>query len=115
MSGDCHFDLLCRGPHAMVSLVNRRPVHLKEEIERLAREWDCIADRVDCHTLLVDCSKVELMSSAMLSKLIVLQRRLKQKEIRLTLFGLRPEVREVLRWTKLDRFFDPEGSRHAGR
>ena len=46
------------------------------------------------------------MCSATLGKLIVLQRRLKKKEAKLVLFGLSPGVREVLKWTKLDRFFE---------
>ena len=42
----------------------------------------------------------------MLSSLIVLQRRLKQKGGRLILRGLRTEIRRTLSWTKLDRFFE---------
>ena len=42
----------------------------------------------------------------MLSRLILLQRRLKQKRARLVLSGLRAEARAVSSWTKLDRFFE---------
>ncbi len=44
----------------------------------------------------------------MLSKLIVLQRRLKLKGAKLVLTGLHPEVREVMSWTRLDRYFEIE-------
>ena len=42
----------------------------------------------------------------MLSRLIVLQRRLKQKGGTLILRGLRSEVRRILMWTKLDRLVE---------
>jgi anti-anti-sigma regulatory factor len=45
----------------------------------------------------------------MLSKLILLERRLKRRGIRLVLSDLRDEVRRVLRWTKLDRLFEING------
>jgi anti-anti-sigma regulatory factor len=44
----------------------------------------------------------------MLGKLFSLQGRLKQREARLVLSGLRDEVRDVLRWTRLDRFLEIE-------
>jgi anti-anti-sigma regulatory factor len=47
----------------------------------------------------------------MLSKLISLQRRLRQKGGKLVLSGLRPAVRKVLGWTKLDRFFEIDEER----
>ena len=55
---------------------------------------------------MVDCSNVQLMGSEMLSNLILLQRRLARKRARLLLSGLRAEVREVLGWTRLDRYFE---------
>ena len=54
----------------------------------------------------MDCSNVKVLSSEMLSKLILLQRRLKLKDGKLILCGMRGEVREVLSWTKLDQFFE---------
>jgi anti-anti-sigma regulatory factor len=38
----------------------------------------------------------------------MLRRRLKLKNVRLVLSGLRAEIREVLRWTRLDRFLEIE-------
>jgi anti-anti-sigma factor len=76
------------------------------EIVKLAGEWKSVADRADCKSLVVDCSNAPVLSSDMLSKLILLQWRLKQKEAKVVLSGLRAEVREVLRWTRLDRFFE---------
>ena len=77
-----------------------------DEVAELTREWNSVADRADCRTLVMDCSNIQLLSSSMLSRLIVLQRRLKQKGGTLILRGLRSEVRRILMWTKLDRLIE---------
>jgi len=100
-----HLELLSRGPMSRVRLLNHRP-YCAERVARLSSEWNTVADRADCRTLVVDCSNVPLLSSEMLSKLILLQRRLNLKNARLVLAGLRAEVREVLKWARLDRFLE---------
>ena len=102
-----HLELLCRGPVSRVRILNHGPF-CDERIAALASEWNSIADRADCRALIVDCSNVRALRSEMLSKLILLQRRLKQKEATLVLSGLHTEAREVLSWTRLDRFFTIE-------
>ena len=77
------------------------------QVAELTSKWNSLAEPGDSSSLVVDCSNVQLLSSAMLSKLILLQCRLKRKrKARVVLFGLRAEVREVLKWTKLDRYFE---------
>ena len=100
-----HLELLRRGSASVVRLLNHRPLGAGEVAE-LTSEWNTIADCADCRSLRIDCSQVTMMSSDLLSRLVVLQRRLKQKEGKLILCGLCPEVREVFRWTKLDHFFE---------
>ncbi len=100
-----HFELLNRGAVSTVRLLNPMPL-CDGEIAELTNEWNAVADGVDCRELIVDCSPVRLLDSGMLSKLIVLQRRLNRKNAKLVLSGLRAGVREVLRWTRLDRFFE---------
>ena len=75
-------------------------------IANLTLRWKPAGDRANCQALFVDCWNVRVLNSQMLSKLIVLERQLKQRGIRLVLFDLRDEVHRVLRWTKLDRFFE---------
>ena len=99
-----HFELLSRGPVSRVRLLNHRPL-CPEKLAELTAEWNSVADRADCRALYVDCSNVRLLNSELLSKLILLERRLQQKGARLVLIGLREEVREVLSWTRLDRYF----------
>ncbi len=101
-----HLELLSSGPVTRVRLVDQTPAYHEQEIAELVAEWNAVAEAADCQTLVMDCSNVKLLSSVMLSKLIVLQRRLKQKKGKLILCGIRAEVREVLSWTKLDQFFE---------
>ena len=100
-----YLEVLEAGPVSKARLLNHRPFHA-DELARLADEWNAVADRPDCQTLVMDCSNVTVLSSEMLSKLVLLQRRLKEKKANLILSGLRAEVREVLSWTRLDRFFE---------
>ena len=103
-----HLELLSSGPVTRVRLVDQLPAYHQKEIEELAAEWNSVAETADCRTLVMDCSNVKVLSSEMLSKLILLQRQLKQKQGNLILSGIRAEVREVLSWTKLGKFFEIE-------
>ena len=64
-----------------------------------------VNDGSECKAIFVNCSKIRVLSSEMLGRLLLLQWQMKQKGARLVLSGLRDEVRDVLSWTKLDRFF----------
>ena len=100
-----YLELLGSGPVSRVRLLTQGPLG-GERIAELAEEWNSVADHAECRTLVVNCSKIEVLSSEMLSKLVLLQRRLKQKDGKVVLCGIRGEVREVLSWTRLDRFFE---------
>ena len=100
-----HLELLSDGPVSRVRLLNHGRF-CAENVAELTDEWNSVADCADCRTLFVDCSNVDVLGSEMLSKLVLLQRRLKLKKGKLILGGIRHELREVLNWTKLDRFFE---------
>lgn len=101
-----HLEMLASGPVSRVRLLGQSPAYHENQIAELAAELHSVAGAADCRTLIMDCSNVKILSSEMLSKLIVLQRQLQQKEGKLILCGIRAEVREVLSWTKLDQFFE---------
>lgn len=101
-----HLELLSNGPVSRVRLVGQWPAYHEQEIRELIAELNSVAEAADCRTIVMDCANVKVLSSEMLSKLILLQRQLNQKEGKLILCGLRGEVREVLSWTKLDKFFE---------
>jgi len=100
-----NLELLNRGPVSRVRLLDCKPFGT-ENYSELTNEWNSVTDGADCRELWVDCSNVQFLSSELLSRLIVLKRRLQQKNARLVLSGLRAETREVLSWTRLDRFFE---------
>lgn len=105
MAGYRHLELFSRGPISVIRLLSQRRYSL-EEVAELVEEWNCVADHPDCRTLVVDCSRVVVLSSAVLGRLIALEQRLRQKEGRLVLCGVRAEARQMLSWTKLDRLFE---------
>ena len=106
MSGIADVEQLSCGPVSVVRLKNHD--HSKPYAVEDVAQWLAMADRTNCRTLVVDCSNVEFMSSAMLSKLVILQRRMRENRGELVLCHLRAEVRELLEWTKLDSFFNIE-------
>ena len=108
-----HLELLDSGPASRVRLLNHMS-YSDEEAAELINEWNSVADRADCRTLFVDCSRIRILNSALLNHLVLLRRRLKRKEAKLVLCGVNAETREVLGWTKLDRFFEIEEDQFAG-
>ena len=68
---------------------------LKEVVEKAAEE-----------KFVVDFSQVNYLSSSALGMLIGLQRRVMQKKGQIRLSGIKPEIMEVFRITKLDTVFD---------
>jgi anti-sigma B factor antagonist len=75
--------------------IDRMSAGMKEVIETAAES-----------KFLFDFDRVEYLSSNALGMLIGLQRRIAQRKGRLKLAGIRPEVMEVFRITKLDTVFD---------
>ena len=65
-----------------------------------------VADRPDCHRLLLDFSGVAQLSSAMLAQLVRLHRKMKPKGETLRLCGVNSQLRSVFATTRLDRLFD---------
>ncbi len=55
--------------------------------------------------LVLDCSEVNLISSSMLSKLILIQRRIDATRGKLRLCELSPILQQVFRTSNLDRLF----------
>jgi anti-anti-sigma factor len=102
-----HLELLDREHAAVVRILRPRPMN-DQELAEVVAEWNAIADRPDCQTFVIDCSRVQLLSSRMLSRFVVLQRRMARKGGKLILRGLQPSVREILGRTRLDRFFEIE-------
>ena len=87
-----------------VSRPNRESMKLHRPVDLV--HWQLTIDRSRCRKLVVDCSGVEMMSSDTIGRLLILQRRMRERGGRLILSGLREEVRQMFAWTKLDRCFE---------
>lgn len=85
------------------------PEALLDRLSQLGR-----ASAVGASRLVADFSDVRMMDSAVLGRLITLHRRCQRMGRRLAVRGLRPEVREVFRLTKLDRVLDVEDDDDQG-
>ena len=75
-------------------------------IEQVGTGLKGLVDTADEEKFVIDFSQVNYLSSSALGMLIGLQRRVMQKKGQLKLSGIRPEIMEVFRITKLDTVFD---------
>jgi anti-anti-sigma factor len=75
-------------------------------VNKISNELLGVADRSDCHRLVLDFSGVTQLSSAMLAQLLKLRRKMESKGEKLRLCGLDSQLRSVFATTRLDRLFD---------
>ncbi len=74
-------------------------------IEQLGAELNKLTEDRTPPKLIVDFSDVKFFSSAAINKLIVLEKRVKEKGGQTRLSNLRPEVRDLFGFTHLDSVF----------
>ena len=87
--------------------------HILDErtVNKIAEELYGVADREDCHHLILDFSSVLGVSSLMLGKLLMLRKKMSSRMGRLVLCDISPEVQDVLTATGLNEilaFMDSE-------
>ena len=78
----------------------------KLAISTLGIELDAIVNRPDCQKLVLDFSNVDFLSSAMLGKLLSINRKMKEKAGILRLCGVCPSIRLIFKYTHLDTILD---------
>jgi len=71
----------------------------------LPKQRHPLAQRPIGKTLVIHCANVDVVSSEVLHRLVVLQRRMRQNNVEVVLKGLTLQARQMFSWTKLDRFF----------
>jgi anti-sigma B factor antagonist len=76
------------------------------EIDELGRQLYQVLERKDRSKLVIDFSPVEFISSAMIGKLISLNRKAKAGTSALRLCNLRQELRDIFHLCNLGRVFD---------
>ena len=90
----------------IVVRLGKHPVLDELTVNKINDELLGVADRPDCHRLLLDFSGVAQLSSAMLAKLLILRRKMSPKGYSLRLCGVNRQLRSVFAITRLDRLFD---------
>jgi len=70
--------------------------------ELLGPELYGVAAKADCAKLLLSFAGVDFLASDMLGKVVVLNKKMKQKGGKLTLCDVCPYIRQILATTKLD-------------
>ncbi len=75
------------------------------DIARAVQGWLSVVAAEHCHSLVLDCSGMERLSSEVLSGLVVLDRRLKHRKATMALCGVSPSIRTAFRMTRLNRLF----------
>ena len=74
-------------------------------INEIGRQLMTMVEESHRTRLLINFEKVEYLSSAVLGKLIKLQKLVNERKGRLVLCGIRPSIYEVFKITNLDRVF----------
>jgi anti-sigma B factor antagonist len=103
--GYCHLEVGKKGDVILVRLGKHRVLD-EQTVNKISDELLGVADRPDCHRLLLDLSGVTQLSSAMLAKLVQLHKKMVSKGEKLRLCGLNPQLRSVFATTRLDWLFD---------
>ena len=75
-------------------------------VKTIGDELNEIADHMDCRNLVLNFTSVVGLSSVMLGKLLMLQRKMALKGGNLKLCEIEPEIQEVFTTTKLNHILD---------
>jgi len=101
----CNLEVGKNGDLIVVRL-GKHPVLDELTVNEISDELLGVADRPDCHRLLLDFSGVACISSAMLAQLVRLHRKMEPKGEKLRLCGITSQLRSAFATTRLDRLFD---------
>jgi anti-sigma B factor antagonist len=78
----------------------------EHKIVQLSDELNKVADRSAAGKLLLNFSDVQFMSSAVLGKLVNLNKKCKADETTLKMCNIHPKIMEVFKITRLNKVFD---------
>lgn len=100
---------VAKGESSAVIRFKDRRVMDPARIEKLGKELSVIASGDD-QEMLIDFDNVNFISSAAISKLIVLEKKLRSNGKKLRLNNMQPTVRDLFSLAKLDTIFEIEES-----
>ena len=77
-----------------------------EQLKRLFEDLHAILGKSDEQLVVLDFSGVKFMASAMLGKLVALQKKCEEYRAKLKLCSVAPDILQVFKITKLNKVFD---------
>lgn len=83
----------------------------EKDVQVLGDELWALVDRDGCRLLVLDWKKIEFCSSAVIGKIVRLDKKVKDKNGKLRLCCMKPEIREVFQITRLDQVFEIKDTR----
>lgn len=92
------------GEATIVRFVDKRILD-ETNIQIIGSQLAGLVDDDGRRKIVLDFSHVEYLSSAALGKLITLDKKIKAVKGKLRLCGIRPEIHEVFKITRLDKIF----------
>jgi len=92
----------------MVSVVSFSQFSMldRSEIDKMGADLLALIEEKDRKRVLINFEGVDYLSSTVLGKLIVLHKRMAEKQGQLKLCGIKPSIREVFEMTRLDKVFE---------
>ncbi len=85
------------------------------KLEELGKDLIELINKSTEERVILDFRNVQFMSSSMLGKLVLVQKKCKEFKAHLKMCGISPEIREVFKITKLDKLFEIESDEAAAR
>ena len=86
---------------------NKDSILDQQVIDEIGHEFDRVAlEAASCRKILLNFGQVKFMSSSMIGKLLVLNKRCTTDKIKLKLSNVSPALLEVFKITKLNKVFD---------
>lgn len=99
-----YFRVESQGDCVVISFVSPR-LSEEDNLEQLDHDMQALVDQYHVRQLVVNLAAVEYLTSAVLGKLITLNRRLHRKSGRLAICGAKDVVDDVFKATRLDEYF----------
>lgn len=86
-----------------------------EQLKRLFDDLHALLGKSEERNVLLDFTAVKFMASAMLGKLVALQKKCDEFNVKLKLFGVSPDILQVFKITKLNKVFDIQSDEASAR
>jgi anti-anti-sigma factor len=84
-------------------------------LEQLGNDLVALLGKTSEERMILDFRHVQFMSSSMLGKLVLVEKKCKEFKVKLKLCSIAADIRQVFKITRLDKLFDIEPDEEAAR